>query len=182
MVELPSDRRERFTRDFGLREYDVEVLTASRELSDYFEQTAKAAGDPKAAANWVMGDLLGSLKAEGKDLADSPISAADLGELVALIGKGEISGKLAKEIFAKMMATGEPARTIIDREGLKQISDSGALEQIVDGVIAARPKQVEQYRGGKTTVLAFFVGQVMKATRGQANPSAVNEILRKKLG
>jgi aspartyl-tRNA(Asn)/glutamyl-tRNA(Gln) amidotransferase subunit B len=181
MVELPQDRRERFLRDYGLREYDAGVLTATRISSDYFEEVVKASGDPRAAANWVMGDLMGALKAEGKDIAESPVSAASLGELVSLIGKGEISGKLAKEIFPKMMAGGDSARVIIDREGLKQISDTGALEKIVDDVIAANPKQLEQYKSGKTTVIGFFVGQVMKASRGQANPNAVNEILRRKL-
>jgi aspartyl-tRNA(Asn)/glutamyl-tRNA(Gln) amidotransferase subunit B len=181
MVELPQDRRERFLRDYGLREYDADVLTATRVLSDYYEGVVRASGDPRAAANWVMGDLMGALKAEGKEIGDSPVSAANLGELVALIAKGEISGKLAKEVFPKMFAAGESAQAIIEREGLKQISDTGALETIVDQVIAANPKQVEQYRGGKTTVIAFFVGQAMKATRGQANPATVNEILRRKL-
>ena len=181
MVELPQERRERFLSDYGLREYDAGVLTATRVLSDYFEAVVKASGDPRAAANWVMGDLMGALRAEGKEIAESPVSAASLGELISLIGKGEISGKLAKEIFLKMLATGDSARAIIDREGLKQISDTGALEKIVDDVIAANPKQVNQYKSGKTTVIAFFVGQVMKASRGQANPNAVNEILRHKL-
>ena len=181
MVELPSDRRARFIADYGLREYDADVLTAEREISDYFEGVTKASGDPRAAANWVMGDLMAALKAEGKDVVTSPVSAHALGELIALIGKGEISGKLAKEIFAKMFATGDSAAAIIEREGLKQISDEGALENIVDDVIAANPKQLEQYRSGKTTVIGFFVGQVMKASRGQANPAAVNEILKRKL-
>jgi aspartyl-tRNA(Asn)/glutamyl-tRNA(Gln) amidotransferase subunit B len=181
MVELPAGRRARFIADYGLREYDAEVLTAQREMSDYFEAAAKASGDPRAAANWVMGDLMAALKAENKDITASPVAAPALGELIALIGKGEISGKLAKEIFAKMFATGDSAPDIIEREGLKQISDTGALEQIVDAVIAANPKQLEQYRSGKTTVIGFFVGQVMKASRGQANPAAVNEILKRKL-
>ena len=134
------------------------------------------------AANWVMGDLLGALKAEGKEIVDSPVSAAKLGELLKFITSGEISGKIAKDVFAKMLESGDSAAAIIDREGLKQISDSGALEKIVDEVIAASPKQVEQYKGGKTSVVAYFVGQVMKASRGQANPAAVNEILKAKLG
>src|SRR6185295_6504356 len=121
------------------------------------------------------------LKAEAKDIGASPVNAQSLGELIAYIGKGEVSGKLAKEIFARMFATGESASAIIEREGLKQISDTGALEKIIDEVIAANPKQVEQYRGGKATVLGFFMGQVMKVSRGQANPATVNEILRNKL-
>jgi len=182
MPELPPARRARFVHEYGLREYDTQVLTASRELSDYFEKAAAASGDPRAAANWVMGDLAGALKAEGKDIADCPVSAERLGELLALIAQGEISGKLAKEIFAKMFATGEPPRAIIEREGLRQISDSAALGQVIDQVLAANPKQVEHYRAGKSAVLGFLVGQVMRATRGQANPAAVNQLLKEKLG
>jgi aspartyl-tRNA(Asn)/glutamyl-tRNA(Gln) amidotransferase subunit B len=181
MPELPASRRARFIGSYGLREYDAQVLTATRELSDYFERAAKVSGEPRAAANWVMGDLAGALKEQGKEIAESPVSAEQLGELISLIAKGEISGKLAKEIFAKMLASGESARVIIDREGLRQISDTTALEKILNDVLAANPKQVEQYRGGKSTVLGFFVGQVMKATRGQANPATVNELLRQKL-
>ncbi len=179
--ELPLQKRARFIEQFGLREYDAEVLTAARATSEYFERAATVSGDPRTAANWVMGDLMALLKAEGKEIEDSPVTAERLGELVSLIGKGEISGKIAKEVFPKMFASGDPAPAIIEREGLKQISDTGALEKIIDQAIAANPKQVEQYRGGKTSVLAFFVGQVMKATRGQANPASVNELLRKKL-
>lgn len=129
-----------------------------------------------------MGDLLALLNADGKSIDDSPISAEHIGELVTLITKGEISGKLAKEIFPKMFATSEGPGVIMEREGLKQISDTGALGKIVDEIIAANPKQVEQYRGGKTTVIGFFVGQVMKASRGQAAPDVVNALLKEKLG
>jgi aspartyl-tRNA(Asn)/glutamyl-tRNA(Gln) amidotransferase subunit B len=181
MPELPSAKKKRFIETYGIREYDADVLTSTRALADYYEAAARASADPKAAANWVMGDLLGALKAEGKEISDSPISPEKLGELVTLIAKGELSGKLAKEIFPKMLATGEAPGLIMEREGLRQISDAGALEKIVDGVIAANPKQVEQYKGGKTAVAGFLVGQIMKATRGQANPGVVNEMLRKKL-
>jgi len=181
MPELPGARRTRYVGQFGLREYDAEALTATRDLSDYFERAAAACADPRAAATWVMGDLAAALHAEGKDIADSPVSPERLGELAALIAKGEISGKMAKEIFAKMFSGGESARSIVDREGLRQISDSGALEAIVDQVLAANPKQAEQYKSGKTAVLGFLVGQVMKASRGQANPAAVNELLKQKL-
>jgi aspartyl-tRNA(Asn)/glutamyl-tRNA(Gln) amidotransferase subunit B len=181
MPELPALKRARFLESYGLREYDADVLTASRPLAEYFEKTAAAAGDPKTAANWVMGDLMGALKAEGKEIAQSPVSPEQLGELVALIHKGEISGKLAKEIFPKMLASGEAAPAIIEREGLKQISDAGTLERMIDEVLEKNCKQVEQYRSGKTAVLGFLVGQVMKASRGQANPAAVNELLKKKL-
>jgi aspartyl-tRNA(Asn)/glutamyl-tRNA(Gln) amidotransferase subunit B len=181
MVELPADRRARFVHEYCLREYDAQVLTATRELSDYFEAAAKASGDPRAAANWVMGDLAAALHAAGKDIADSPVTPERLGELIALVGKGELTGKLAKDVFARMLESGDPPRVIMEREGLKAMSDSGELEKIIDEIIDKNPKQVEQYRGGKTTVLAFFVGQVMKATRGQANPQTAAAIIASKL-
>jgi aspartyl/glutamyl-tRNA(Asn/Gln) amidotransferase, B subunit len=181
MPELPSALRARFVEQYGLREYDAQVLTLTRPLAEFYEKTAKASKDPKAAANWVMGDLLGALKAEGKEITESPVSPEQMAELVNLIVSGEISGKLAKEIFPKMFSSGDSPRSIMEREGLKQISDTATLEKIVDEVIAANPKQVEQYRGGKTAVLGFLVGQVMKASRGQANPAAVNQLLKVKL-
>jgi aspartyl-tRNA(Asn)/glutamyl-tRNA(Gln) amidotransferase subunit B len=181
MPELPGLKRERFIEKYGLREYDAQVLTATRSLSDYFERAASVSGDARMAANWVMGDLAGALKAENQEIGESRVSAEKLGELVALIGKGELSGKLAKEVFEKMWTTGDSAPAIMEREGLRQISDTGALEKIVDDVLAANPKQVEQYRGGKTAVMGFLVGQIMKASRGQASPSAVNEMLKRKL-
>ena len=182
MPELPGARRARFIERYGLREYDAAVLTTTREMSEYFERAADASGDARAAANWVMGDVAAALKEAGKEIAESPVAAAQLGELIALVTKGEISGKQAKDVFAKMFASGEPAHQIVEREGLKQISDAGALAKIVDEVLSNNPKQVEQYRGGKTTVFGFFVGQVMKASRGQANPATVNELLKAKLG
>jgi aspartyl-tRNA(Asn)/glutamyl-tRNA(Gln) amidotransferase subunit B len=182
MPEMPSVKRARFIEDFGLREYDADVLTATRALSEYFERVADASGDPRGAANWVMGDLLGALNAEHKDLSESPVTAEHLGELLALIGRGEISGKIAKDVFEKMFASGEAPRVIVDREGLRQISDTATLEKAVEDVVAANPKQVEQYKAGKTTVLGFLVGQVMKATRGQANPALVNQLLKDRLG
>ena len=181
LPELPAARRERFVESYGLREYDAQVLTLSRETGDYFEAAAKVSGDGRTTANWVVGDLMGLLKAAGKDISDSPVAAEHIGELVALINKGELSGKLAKEILPRMFETGDAPAVIMDREGLKQISDSGALEAIADEVIAANPKQVAQFKSGKTTVLGFLVGQVMKASRGQANPAAVNEVLKRKL-
>jgi aspartyl-tRNA(Asn)/glutamyl-tRNA(Gln) amidotransferase subunit B len=181
MPELPSARRGRFIESFGLREYDAQVLTATRAMSDYFERVVAAAGDPRAAANWVMGDLAGLLKAEGKEIEDSPVSAENMGRLVALIAQGKISGKLAKEIFSKMGAEGGSPEAIMEREGLSQLSDEGALVKIIDEVIAANPKQLEQYRSGKTTVMNFFLGQVMKSSRGQADPASVTRLLKEKL-
>jgi aspartyl-tRNA(Asn)/glutamyl-tRNA(Gln) amidotransferase subunit B len=157
------------------------VLTASRAVAEYFERAAAAAGDAKAAANWVMGDLMGALNQEGRQIADSPVAPERLGELLALIHQGVISGKIAKEVFTKMFASGEAAPAIIEREGLRQISDTGKLEQIVDEVLQQNAKQVEQYKSGKATVLGYLVGQVMKASRGQANPGMVNDLLKKKL-
>ena len=182
LPELPADRRERFVNTYGLREYDAQVLTVERVTGDYFEQAAAVSGDGRTTANWVIGDLMGLLKGAGKDLSSSPVSAQHLGELVKLIGSGELSGKLAKEILPKMFESGESAATIMDREGLRQISDSSALEALADQVISANPKQVEQYKNGKTALLGFLVGQVMKASRGQANPAAVNQVLKAKLG
>jgi aspartyl-tRNA(Asn)/glutamyl-tRNA(Gln) amidotransferase subunit B len=182
MPELPAHKRARFIGEFGLREYDAGVLTATRAASEYFETAARVSLDPKTAANWVMGDLMGLLKAEGKEIGESPVSAEQLGDLVKRIAAGEISGKLAKQIFPKMFSSGQSAGAIIEREGLRQISDTGALEEVIVEVIANHPKQVAQYRAGKTTVLNFLVGQAMRATRGQANVTVVTEILKRTLG
>jgi aspartyl-tRNA(Asn)/glutamyl-tRNA(Gln) amidotransferase subunit B len=181
MPELPPARRARYIEKHGLREYDAQVLTSTRSLGDYFEAAVAVSGDARATANWVMGDLAAALKAEGKEIETSPVSAENVGRLVALVAGGKINGKLAKEVFPQMFASGDAPETILEREGLQQISDEGALGKVIDEVIAANPKQVEQYRGGKTTVIAFFVGQVMKATRGQADPAAVNRLLKEKL-
>ena len=182
MPELPTQKRLRYATQFGLNAYDTDVLTATKEIGTYYEKAVAASGDPKITANWVMGDLMGLLKAEGKDITASPVSAEDLGDLVKRILSGELSGKLAKEIFPKMYAEGLPPGTIIERDGLKQISDTGAIDKIIDEVLAANPKQVEQYKGGKTTVIGFLVGQIMKQTKGQANPGIVNDLLKAKLG
>ena len=181
MPELPASRRQRFIADLGLREYDAEVLTSTRPMSEYFEKVVAASGDARAAANWVMGDLSAVLKQEGKEIEDSPVPAERLGQLIALIASGKINGKLAKDIFPKMVETGDDPQTIMQREGLESISDEGALGKIVDGVIAAHPQQVEQYRSGKQQVIGFLVGQVMKGSRGQADPAVVNRILKEKL-
>ena len=181
MPELPSARRSRFVNEYGLREYDAQVLTLTRPMADYYERAAKASSDPKTTANWVMGELVGMLNGAGKSIEESPIPAEHIGELVGLIASGELSGKLAKDIFPKMFADGLSAKAIMDRDGLRQISDTGALDKIIDEVLAANPKQVEQYKGGKPAVIGFLVGQVMKASKGQANPGAVNEMMKAKL-
>jgi aspartyl-tRNA(Asn)/glutamyl-tRNA(Gln) amidotransferase subunit B len=181
MPELPATKRARFIEQFGLREYDAQVLTATRALAEYYEEVANVSKDPKMAANWVMGELAGLLKGAGREIDESPVPAKHLGELVALISKGELTGKLAKEVLPKMVETGEAPSVIVEREGLKPITDTGALEKIVDDVIAANPKQVEQFRGGKAAVMGFLVGQVMKASRGQANPATATELLKSKL-
>jgi len=181
MPELPAARRQRFIEHHGLTEYNAGVLTATKATGDYFEVVATVSGDARAAANWVMGDLAALLKEQGEETVAAPVSAENLGGLIKLIAQGTISGKIAKEILPKMLSSGDTAETIVEREGLHQISDSGALEKIVDEVIAANPKQVEQYRGGKQAVIGFLVGQVMKASRGQADPAAVNALLKGKL-
>ena len=181
MPELPGVKRARFIASYGLREYDAAVLTETKELAVYFEQAATASGSPVEASKWIQGDLMALLNAQGKQISESPVSPEQLGELLSLIARGELSGKMAKDVFAKMFATGISAREVIEQEGLRQISDAGELSRIVDDVLAKNPKQVEQYRSGKTSVAAFFVGQVMKATRGQANPQAVNDLLKTKL-
>jgi aspartyl-tRNA(Asn)/glutamyl-tRNA(Gln) amidotransferase subunit B len=182
MPELPARKRARFLEEYGLSEYDAGVLTASRATAEYFETVARVSGNPQMAAHWVMGDLMAMLKAVAKEVVDSPVSAEHLGELVKLIAGNQLSGKLAKEVFPKMFSSGEAPAAIVEREGLKQISDSGALEKVIEDVIAAHPKQVEQSRGGKTAVINFLVGQAMKATRGQANVAVVTELLKQKLG
>ncbi len=181
MPELPAAKRARFTEEYGLREYDARVLTATRPLAEYYEKAAAAAQNPVEAAKWVQGELLGRLNAEGKEITESPVPPEHLGELIRLIAEGQITGKLAKQIFPKMFATGEAPSKIVEREGLKVMAGS-ELERIVAEVIEKNPKQVEQYRGGKKTVIGYFVGQVMRATKGQADPKKVNQLLRERLG
>jgi len=182
MPELPAVKRKRFIEGYGLSEYDADVLTQSRAIGEYYDAVVAAVKDPKTAANWVMGDLAALLKTADKPIDESPVGAQALGELIGLISTGELSGKLAKEVLEKMFESGDSAANLMEREGLRQISDSGALGKIVDEVIAANPKQVEQFRSGKTAVIGFLVGQVMKQSRGQANPAAVNELLKSRLG
>jgi aspartyl-tRNA(Asn)/glutamyl-tRNA(Gln) amidotransferase subunit B len=182
LPELPDAKRDRFSSEYGLSAYDAGVLTASRELADYFEAVVVAAGGQgKLSANWVMGEFSGALNKAGLDIADSPVSAGDLGGLLQRIEDGTISGKIAKQVFEAMWSGEGTADAIIEQKGLKQISDSSAIESIIEEVLDNSPKQIEQYRGGQQKVFGYFVGQVMKATQGKANPKQVNELLRKKL-
>ncbi len=181
LPELPDVRCQRFVSEFGLARADAELLTSSRALADYFEQVANAVGDARLAANWVMTTLLGALNRDHLDVAQSPVSAESLARLLARLVAGDISGKIAKDVFEAMWAGEGEADEIIESRGLKQVSDSSALEQWVDEVIAANPAQVEEYRGGKEKLLGYFVGQVMKLSQGQANPGEVSKILKQKL-
>ncbi len=182
MPELPPSMRKRFVREYGLSQYDARVLTLAAPTAAYFERAARASSNPKTAAKWVQGELMGALRASGRSIGDSPVSAERLGELLTLVDKGTLSGKLAKNVFAKMFETGRSAPEIVRTEGLRQISDEGSLEGVIRDVLDRSPKQVAQYRGGKTAVIGYFVGQVMRATRGQANPRLVNKMLRETLG
>jgi len=182
MPELPQAMRERFMRDHGLPAYDAGILTTSREVASYFEDTVNAlGGEAKLSTNWIMGDLSAQLNKEGLEIAASPIAASQLAGLLKRIADGTISGKIAKEVFAAMWAGEGDADAIIEAKGLKQVSDSGAIEKIVDEIIAANPAQVAEYRSGKEKVFGFFVGLAMKASKGKANPAQLNEILKKKL-
>jgi aspartyl-tRNA(Asn)/glutamyl-tRNA(Gln) amidotransferase subunit B len=181
LPELPAERRRRFAEAYGLPAYDAGVLTATREVADYFEAVARKSGNPKAASNWIMTDVLRKLKDGAGAVGAVPIAAAHLAELLRLIDEGTLSGKTAKDVFETMWTTGEEPRAIVEREGLTQVSDEGALAAAVEAVLAANPAQVAAYRGGKTAALGWFVGQVMKQTGGKANPQLVNELLKKAL-
>jgi aspartyl-tRNA(Asn)/glutamyl-tRNA(Gln) amidotransferase subunit B len=181
MPELPDAKRQRFIRDFKLSEKDAGILVAEKENAAYFEEVAKGRKDPKLAANWVVGELFAMLNREGKDIAQSPVSARDLAGLLDLIENGTISGRIAKDVFALMVETGRDAASIVEEKGLKQVTDTGAIEAAVDKVIADNAAKVNDYRAGKQAIFGWFVGQVMKATQGKANPALVNELLKKKL-
>jgi aspartyl-tRNA(Asn)/glutamyl-tRNA(Gln) amidotransferase subunit B len=181
MPELPEPRRARFVREYGITDYDAGVLTASRELAESFESAAKASTNPKRVANLVQTELMGRLKARGLLLEQSPISMNGVALSADLAESGAISSKMLKDLYDLAFERGEDFPAIYEKEKPQQLSDPAAIERIIDEVIASNPKQLEQYRAGKTTVIGFFVGQVMKASRGLANPALVNELLRKKL-
>jgi aspartyl-tRNA(Asn)/glutamyl-tRNA(Gln) amidotransferase subunit B len=184
LPELPDEKKARFMSDFGLSAYDAGVLVAERETAAYYEDVLAGGKkrDAKIAANWVISELFGRLNKMGKSITDSPVTAANLGGLIDLIADDTISGRIAKDVFDAMVETGKDAAAIVAEKGLKQITDTGAIEKIIDEIIAANPKQAETFRAGKQGVAGWFVGQVMKATKGQANPKLVNELLAKKLG
>jgi aspartyl-tRNA(Asn)/glutamyl-tRNA(Gln) amidotransferase subunit B len=182
MPELPDEKAQRFVAQFGLPPYDAGVLTADRELADYFERCLKEYDNPKPVSNWIMGSLLGLLNAEGKTIEQSPVSASHLTGLLKLVDKGVISGKIAKTVFDEMAETGKPAKQIVEEKGLVQVSDTSAIEAVVEKVLAANPVEAEQYKAGKTKLLGFFVGQIMRETKGKANPALVNTVLKEKLG
>ena len=179
--ELPEARRERFSKVFGLSDTDAHLICSSRDLADYYERAASGSANPVAVARWLTGDFSALWKRDALVLSDVRVQPGHLAELVELVDSGEISGKIAKQIFEEIWMTGESPRVAAQRLGVRQISDQGALEQIIDAVIAANPKQAAEYRAGKTKLLAFFVGQVMKETKGQANPQLLNRLLAEKL-
>jgi len=180
LPELPDEKRARFSRDYGLSDYDAGVLVSEKEVGAFYESVAKGR-DAKLAANWVMGDLAGLLSKAGKGIADSPVSAEALGGLIDLIADNTISGRIAKDVFAEMFETGKPAKAIVEAKGLRQVTDTGAIDAAIDDIMAKNADKVAEYRGGKDKLLGFFVGQVMKATGGKANPALLNERLKAKL-
>jgi len=180
MPELPDTKKARFIRDWSLSAYDAGVLVAERETADFYEQVA-AGRDAKLAANWVISELFGQLNRTGRTIADSPVSAASLGGLIDLIADGTISGRIAKDVFTEMVDSGQTAAAIVEAKGLRQVSDSGAIDQAIDAVLARNQDKVAEYRSGKDKLFGFFVGQVMKSTGGKANPALLNERLRAKL-
>ncbi|HUQ74084.1 MAG TPA: Asp-tRNA(Asn)/Glu-tRNA(Gln) amidotransferase GatCAB subunit B, partial [Burkholderiales bacterium] len=180
--ELPEARRQRFVREYALPAYDAGGLTASRAAADYFEAMLKASGaDPKLCANWQMGELAAALNREERDIAASRMPPEHLGWIVRQVGDGQLTGKMAKRVFEVAWEGGVTPQAVVEKEGLKPISDAGEVEKLIDQVLAANAKQVEDYRGGKEKAFNSLVGQVMKATKGKANPAQVNEILRRKL-
>ena len=182
LPELPDQKAARFGSQYGLSAYDAGVLTASRELADYYEAVVRAApADAKLAANWVMGELSAALNKESLEVGAAHVSAAALGGLMRKISDQTVSGNVAKIVFASMWSGGASAETVIEQQGLKQITDSGEIERLIDEAMAAHPKQLAEYRSGKDKLFGFFVGQVMKATGGKANPAQLNELLRRKL-
>jgi aspartyl-tRNA(Asn)/glutamyl-tRNA(Gln) amidotransferase subunit B len=180
LPELPDAKKKRFIA-LGLSAYDAGVLVAEKERADFYEKVANN-NDPKLAANWVTSELAGALNKAERELSESPVSAEQLGALIGLIADNTISGKIAKEVFAEMFATGKDAAKIVDEKGLKQVTDTGAIEKIVDEVLKENPDKIAEYKSGKDKLFGFFVGQVLKKSGGKANPGMVNDLLKAKLG
>jgi aspartyl-tRNA(Asn)/glutamyl-tRNA(Gln) amidotransferase subunit B len=179
--ELPLEKRERFVREYQIPAYDAGVLTASRPLAEYYEEVVRLSGQPKIASNWVMGDVLRFMNEEKKDIRECPIAPGSLAAMIRLIQQGTISGKMAKEVCEAMYRTGKTPEEIVKDKGLVQITDEGTLSEIIAAIIAKNPDQVAQYRAGKEKVFGFFVGQIMKASQGKANPQLINDLLKKML-
>jgi aspartyl-tRNA(Asn)/glutamyl-tRNA(Gln) amidotransferase subunit B len=180
LPELPDARKARYIKDYGLSAYDAGVLVADKETAGFYEEAARGR-DAKLAANWTISELFGALNKAGLDIASSPVSAANLGGLVDLIANNTISGRIAKDVFAEMVESGRPAGEIVEKKGLRQVTDTGAIESAIDQVLAQNADKVAEYRSGKEKLFGFFIGQVMKATAGKANPAMLNELLKKKL-
>jgi aspartyl-tRNA(Asn)/glutamyl-tRNA(Gln) amidotransferase subunit B len=182
LPELPDARRGRFVAEYGIPQYDADLLTSERSIAEWFEDAVKAGGQPKAVSNWMMGDLMRLLNEENKFIEECPLRPAQLAEMLDLLDKGTISGKIAKTVFEEMYRSGKNAEEIVREKGLVQISDESEIEKAVDEIIAKSPKEAERFRAGDEKLLGFFVGQVMKATKGKANPKMLNDLLKKKLG
>ena len=179
--ELPEQKRGRFVAEHDIPEYDAGVLTASQSMANYYEECVALHPHPKIISNWIMGDLSRELKNDDREIEDCPVTPGSLIGLLQLIDKGTINGKMAKTVFEDMYQTGKPAEVIVKQKGMVQISDSSAIDKLIDEVLANSPKQLESYRNGKETIIGYFVGQIMKASKGQANPAVVNQLLKDKL-
>jgi len=181
MPELPESRRKRFMEQYGLSFSDASQLTSERSLADYYEEAAKASGNPRTTANWLRSELLRELEAAGLQAGASPVTPGELGALLCMIDEEKISGKQGKEVLIEMFRTGKSAASIVEEQGLAQVSDTSEIDRIVDEILVANPQQLAGYRAGKETLFGFFVGQVMKASKGKANPKVVNERLKDRL-
>ena len=181
LPELPDAKRERFVSEYRLPEYDAALVTSEKSLADWFEEAVRLGGQPKAVSNWIMGDLMRFLKEENKSIEECPLEPGQLVDMIRLIDEGTISGKIAKTVFEVMYKTGKDSGSIVKEKGLLQISDTGEIEKIVDDVIAKNSREVARYKAGEEKLFGFFVGHVMKLTKGKANPQMVNELLKKKL-
>jgi aspartyl-tRNA(Asn)/glutamyl-tRNA(Gln) amidotransferase subunit B len=181
MPEMPNEKKERFVSKFSLSNYDADLLAADKDIANYFEEVVKISDSPKLSTNWIMGELSALLNNENLNIKDSKVSSDKLGQLILRIEDGTISGKIAKDIFEKMWISGKEVDEIIKDEGLEQVTDDKQIEAMIDEVIKSNPEQLEQYRSGKDRLFGFFVGQVMQASQGKANPKQVNDILKSKL-